>query len=269
MDRRVDLSFEFLNHTSLPERFAWLREFSFPTTLIRSQITEFPLEPAVTAVYQRIQDEASNRGLAPIRHWNFIPGILDDLGGGINRYHDFNRGRFLGMGRPGPGVPPAATGVGSRDHSCWIYTLMAEVRAQHLTNPRQIPAPSYSEQWGPLPPAFSRATLIPEHGVLLVSGTASVVGEESAHPESLDDQLEETFRNLEVLLEPDGASFRPIHICTYHPRAEDGNRIRTAVAARFPDCRTLRCETVSLCRPELLVEIELAAIQAPSTGLNV
>ena len=67
-----------------------------------------------------------------------------------------------------------------------------------VENPRQVSAYHYSRRFGAIPPCFARATLLTCGGepLLIVGGTASVVGEESRHIGDLHGQTQETFRNL-------------------------------------------------------------------------
>ena len=72
-----------------------------------------------------------------------------------------------------------------------------------VENPRQVAAYRYPRQYGPQPPSFARAMLPPAGSdmPLLLSGTASVVGHETLHADSLSAQLEDTFANFGSLLD--------------------------------------------------------------------
>lgn len=72
-----------------------------------------------------------------------------------------------------------------------------------MENPRQVAAYRYSEEFGPRPPSFARATVVPAAdaanagpALLLVGGTAAVVGERSVSDGGVEGQMEETLRNL-------------------------------------------------------------------------
>jgi enamine deaminase RidA (YjgF/YER057c/UK114 family) len=141
-----------------------------------------------------------------------------------------------------------------------------------VENPRQVPAYSYSTRYGPLPPCFARATVVPDPGSacdarLLVGGTASIVGEDSRHDSDAARQAIETFANLAHLLA--AATGRPAggvdeqgpldaftDVRVYVVRVEDAARVRELVRSRFsPDAR-VEFAQADLCRRELLVEIE-------------
>ena len=71
-----------------------------------------------------------------------------------------------------------------------------------MANPRQIAPYRYSKRFGPLPPCFARATVLPaEAGTarkILVGGTASIRGEESIYLDDIRLQTSETFHNLAI-----------------------------------------------------------------------
>lgn len=206
-----------------------------------------------------------------MRIWNFVPGILANAGDGLNRYMRFNVGRhrafqdWLGSESNFDDKLPAASAVGTDSGELVIHALVLPATGMAIHNPRQHAPHHYSKRFGPLPPCFARATLIDDGHVgrsLLVGGTASVRGEDSVHPGSLDLQLEETFHNLEAVA---GAAFEVtgpdalksyLELRVYHPRATDETAIGAAIRARFPALRRIEFVVADLCRPELLVEIE-------------
>jgi chorismate lyase/3-hydroxybenzoate synthase len=225
----------------------------------------------------------------PVRFWAFVPGIHDDLGAGLDRYMAFNAGRYGAFStRFGPETAsgrsvPTASAVGVAGDQFVLYGLAADEPGLPIENPRQVPAYRYSRRFGPMPPCFSRATLLarPTHEpVLIVGGTASITGEESQHVGDLHRQANETFRNLASVVAsaagakfPEGtpssalapllATFRDIRV--YHPRAEDGPAIAALVRANFSSSCRVEVLQASLCRPELLIEIE--GVAAPPRRL--
>jgi chorismate lyase / 3-hydroxybenzoate synthase len=87
-----------------------------------------------------------------------------------------------------------------------VYWLAARAPGIAVENPRQLSAYRYPRRYGPQPPSFARAMLPPGNGLpLLLSGTASVVGHETRHPDCVQAQLDETFANFDSLL---GAAHR-------------------------------------------------------------
>jgi chorismate lyase/3-hydroxybenzoate synthase len=226
----------------------------------------------------------------PVRFWAFVPGIHDDLGAGLDRYMAFNAGRYSAFsghfGRPttfGRSVPTASA-VGVQGDQFVLHCLAADEPGMPVENPRQVPAYHYSRRFGPMPPCFARATLLSgqsDEPLLIVGGTASITGEESRHIGHLQEQARETFRNLGSLVAsavggklPEDATaaelgpllsmFRELRI--YHTRAGDGPAIVALVQASFPSSCRVELLQASLCRPELLIEIEGLAMPRRRLG---
>lgn len=202
-----------------------------------------------------------------IRVWNFVPAINQALAPQFDRYMNFNAGRRAAFAdaRWADGSYPASTGVGHAGRDLVVHGLFAPWPCEPVENPRQVPAWRYSRRYGPASPSFARAARIDRGGrtMVIVAGTASIVGEDSAHASSLDGQLDETLRNLRALLTAalgDGQVDPLAHLSSlraYVPRSEDVG----VVAGRLAGDGALRaCEReivcAPLCRRELLVEIE-------------
>ncbi len=216
----------------------------------------------------------------PVRFWNHIPGIHHPMGDGMDRYMAFNAGRFAGfsrwLGSPStfPQSVATASGIGHFGADLIIHVLASRHAGVAVHNPRQTSPMAYSQRFGPRPPCFARATLLPETGLLLIGGTASIRGEESTHAGDLAGQLQETFANLDALIHHAGemaghptptagagagagAGLASIHdLRVYHPRREDAPLIRHALAQVIPAATSVQFVHADLCRRELLVEIE-------------
>lgn len=204
------------------------------------------------------------------RMWNFIPGIYDDIPGGMNRYELFNTGRFDGFCRwfgqteSFPTMLPAASAVG-HDHDTLVMAAIGTTSVgTRIENPRQTPAFKYSKEHGDQPPCFARAVLsdFGDGPRLVVSGTASILGEDSMHRESLELQTEETLRNLECLAKcaPRTQHFSLGHTESariYYPFESDQPWLQDTLKKRLPASAEIEFVPAWLCRPELLVEIEL------------
>ena len=201
-----------------------------------------------------------------LRVWNHLHAI-NDGDGDLERYRQFCIGRARGLGEMKHGQLPAGTAVGRRDRAgllqiCW---LAGRQLGRPVGNPRQIHAYQYPRQYGPTPPSFSRAMLLP-NDELIGSGTASIVGHESLHGGNLEAQIDETLTNLRELCR---AGDRMI---AHSPRADRSDAAvavkvylrsgdtAAAVAARIqtglPGTKSLLLLEADICRKELLVEIE-------------
>jgi len=215
----------------------------------------------------------------PVRFWNQIPRIRDEMGDGIDRYMVFNSGRLAAF-HDWFGAEAAiqceiatATGVGHNGRDLVIDALAADRPGLYVQNPRQQRPSCYSSRYGPIPPCFARATLARWGGDeprVLIGGTASVRGEESFHEGDLRAQTEETFRNLMSLIRAStavssgGASpsddvellaaFESARVYYVHDR--HGQEVRRLVQQHLPYLRDVEYFQADICRPELLIEIE-------------
>jgi chorismate lyase/3-hydroxybenzoate synthase len=209
----------------------------------------------------------------PIRFWNHIPDIQGQLPDGQTRYMAFNAGRFAACCAWFGGIElfdtrvATASGIGHAGSDLVIHCLASAMPGRAVNNPRQIAPYRYSRTYGLLPPCFARGTLLSgPPSVLLVGGTASIVGEESRHRGDLQRQTDETLINLAAVVaaalgQPDWddqaallARFRELRV--YHRQAADQELLRQRLTTAFTGVRHMEFVHADLCRGELLVEIE-------------
>lgn len=233
------------------------------------------LEDTACRAYQALFAALREAGHpALLRVWNFVPRINDEQAG-LERYRQFNIGRqraFLEAGHAAFEGAPAACALGSQGGPLSVRFLAARRPALALENPRQVPAWRYSAQFGPRSPTFSRAVLAADGAGrvdLLVSGTASIVGEESRHPGDVRAQLAETLANLRAVLDAarqrSSARFALEQLdCTVYLRqAAHLEPVRADLCAALGAGSRAAAAAVYLqadiCRRELLLEIEAQA----------
>ncbi|MFL6203035.1 MAG: hypothetical protein ACJ76J_28025 [Thermoanaerobaculia bacterium] len=227
------------------------------------------LHAATAGAYRQIEAELRGRGtIHPVRLWNHIPGIHEPMGEGLDRYMVFNAGRYEALAEWFGGKETfdtrvaSASGVGHRGQDLVIHCLASDRPGRAVDNPRQVAPYRYSRKYGPLPPCFARATVIQPDGLplVLVGGTASIVGEASVHPDDLPGQTEETLANLAVFV-PLGR-YRDVRV--YYPDPSRLGALRDLLADAFPGAERIEWVRADLCRAELLVEIEgVAALDPP------
>jgi chorismate lyase / 3-hydroxybenzoate synthase len=218
----------------------------------------------------------------PIRHlvrlWNYLPDIHRAYGPDLDRYMAFNSGRFeafrrwFGSRSQWMRRVPTASGVGHAGTDLVIDALAADTEGTPIQNPRQVPPCDYSRRYGPLPPCFARATLIPAGGgrrpLLLLGGTASVIGEESMHEGNLPAQFRETLANLSSLMGAAGlAAPRLADLRVYHPRRGDAADIKRWARDKFPAATCVEVVEAQLCRRELFIEIEGLVVDEGTTPI--
>jgi chorismate lyase/3-hydroxybenzoate synthase len=141
-----------------------------------------------------------------------------------------------------------------------VHVLASEVEGEPVENPRQIPAYQYSRRYGPRPPCFARATRLGSR--LLIGGTASILGERSTHDGDIERQTRETLQNIAALLgaareDAPAAPLDRLSSLRVHVRdAADAPAVRAILAKTLQPATDIELVQASLCRKELLVEIE-------------
>jgi chorismate lyase/3-hydroxybenzoate synthase len=199
-----------------------------------------------------------------LRIWNYFDSI--NLGAGDEeRYRIFCAGRTEGLQAAWRDRYPAATAIGRRDggHKLQVYWLAGRNPGIAIENPRQMAAYNYPRQYGPATPTFSRAMLVAS-GLLMISGTASIVGHASRHAGSAQDQLTEIFSNLDSLLLR-AHSYDPTlppkfgrgtMIKAYLRDRNDAGMVERELRARLPADTPFVILTGDVCRADLLLELD-------------
>jgi chorismate lyase / 3-hydroxybenzoate synthase len=230
------------------------------------------LEAAAGHAYAGLFDALHTTGFTQLlRVWNYLPRINEE-GNAMERYKRFNAGRqqaFLDAGERAFEGAPAACAIGSADGPLRVRFLAGRGVVRHVENPRQVSAYHYPQRYGPRAPTFSRAALA-EVGDgrlgLFISGTASIVGHESAHRGDVRAQVRETVANLQALLANASSkssarwSLRDLQGVVYVRHAQDHDAVVDELARAAPELGRDAGELVFLhadiCRRELDVEIE-------------
>jgi enamine deaminase RidA (YjgF/YER057c/UK114 family) len=218
-----------------------------------------------------------------LRTWLYLGDIVGPEGQ-TQRYKELNRARsdfyqnyrFLADHAPPAyrgDVFPASTGIGA-DHcdvlmSCVaMVTDRSDVVLTPLENPQQTSAFCYAAEYGPKSPKFARAIALRfgPCATIFVSGTASITGSESRHPEDVEAQTRQTLENIEALISEGnlrrhgmpglGATLGDLALArVYVKRREDYGTCRAVCRSMLGELPTIYA-VADVCRPELLVEIE-------------
>lgn len=242
------------------------------------------IQGAASAAFEMMVQILSEEGLSLnniVRQWNYIGNILS-LQNERQNYQIFNevRSEFYGRYRTVKGYP-AATGVGMKLGGvaldfCAVAPGMAG-SVKPVDNPNQINAYEYGQQVllgvpgidkiRKNPPQFERALLLPgkKYATLFVSGTASIIGQETIGKEDIEKQTHVTIGNIMKLTgheristiwdkhETCTGSFSLLRI--YIKRREDFNTVRSICREHFPGIPAVYI-MADICREELLTEIE-------------
>lgn len=201
-----------------------------------------------------------------LRTWNYFDDINDGAGDS-ERYRGFCSGRVAGLGDT-RGQHPAATVIGTRgaERILQVYWLAGREPGLPMENPRQVSAYRYPRQYGETAPTFSRAMLVTSK-LLLISGTASIVGHASQHREDARAQVREIFANLDSLLAraraqapdlPESLGSQTL-IKVYVRNREDLSSVEQALRERLPASQHVVVLHGDVCRAELLVELDCLA----------
>jgi len=247
-------------------------QFSFIDIQLDDPIDQDPA-PVVEQAYLALFSQAKKQGFSSaLRIWQFIPGI-NEGSGDHERYRRFcvGRAKALEVLQLPEDQMCAATAIGCYDETFRLVGLFGRIPGESIENPRQVSAWQYPREYGPVSPAFARATTVSLNGRdskgglgLMVSGTAAVVGHVSAHPNDVSLQTQETITNVEaVLSEVMSAGNHPQHQLgansyarAYVRHEKDADAVLEMIQSRWPHVQVMML-LGDICRSDLMVEIEL------------
>ena len=206
-----------------------------------------------------------------LRLWNYFDAITEGEGD-AERYRQFNVGREQGLDGLFNDGFPAATAIGTQSgrRIVQVYGLAARRRGIAIENPRQTSSWRYPREFGPVAPAFARAMCAPRD-LLLISGTAAVVGHTSKGQNDLAAQTDEMLENLRSVIAtaqrdapvPSNRqsadarnSDQGLLLKAYVRGPEDVDYVTCRLREALPDMAGLIVLGGLVCRRELVVEIE-------------
>lgn len=227
------------------------------------------LQSLTEKAYDEIFRLMANLGYRYIyRFWNYMADINRDSQG-LERYRQFNAGRKEAFNRHTHIVNeyyPAACALGLASGPLSVAFLLGrDLMPIAIENPRQVSAYEYPEQYGPRTPSFSRATLLKSdrQSTLFISGTASIVGHETQHPEDVVAQTEETLANLQTVIDQANQKIEQplftlsgMFLRVYVRHAHDLNAIQQTIQAYLKGPAHAIYILADICRHDLLLEIE-------------
>jgi enamine deaminase RidA (YjgF/YER057c/UK114 family) len=216
-----------------------------------------------------------------VRQWNYIGNILE-INNELQNYQVFNevRSEFYKQYRTIHGFP-SATGIGMKLGGvlidfCAVMTNEA-VLVKPIDNPSQVNAYEYGQQvlkgtteQGKSvkhPPQFERALLLSgkSNSTLFISGTASIIGQDTIGIDDVEEQTRVTFENISKLTDqnrigqlsgnPERIEERLILLRVYIRFQKDFGKVKRICQEYFPGAPSIFVES-DICRDNLLVEIE-------------
>ncbi len=216
-----------------------------------------------------------------VRQWNYIGKILE-VKNGLQNYQVFNevRSEYYGKYRTVAGYP-AATGVGMKFGGVFLdfcaVKADGKVKIEAINNPNQLNAYEYGQnvlkgssgKGKPIkhPPQFERAVLMANgsNRNLFISGTASIIGQETIGKGDIREQTIVTIENIkkltdierinQILGESDSSLGRYSLLRIYIKNQEDFETVKSICSEHFPMTPASYIES-DICRDDLLTEIE-------------
>lgn len=256
---------------------------------IEGNQAENNISESAKSAFRQLQNAFLQLGLGfnqIVRQWNYVEQIFGfqqfDLQLRQN-YQLFNevRGEYYSRFRTVPDFP-AATGIGTAFHGvtieCLVVTGDENLRIIPLSNPNQLNSYKYGQtvlKGEPLinktcnqPPLFERAKLMTngQSSRLFISGTASVVGQETVGLNDVVKQTWVTIDNIELLtskinLQSQYPELKVIpdkyaYVRVYVKNEEDIPNVKAICLDHFGEV-PMSFVTADICRADLLVEIEV------------
>jgi enamine deaminase RidA (YjgF/YER057c/UK114 family) len=219
-----------------------------------------------------------------VRQWNYIENIIhvvDDNDKPLQNYQIFNDLRSVYYGKSDfRNGYPSATGIGTECGGCIIEAIAFKEKKRNsikpVTNSFQVDAHSYSsnvligkaieEIKRVSTPKFERGKYLQfgEKGFLFISGTASIIGEQTVYAEDVSKQTLTTIKNIDHLVSSFNLDNNYISV-TSHPRLlnyrvylknkSDYSIVKSLCDKHYGTDMGLIVKA-DICRDNLLVEIE-------------
>jgi chorismate lyase/3-hydroxybenzoate synthase len=230
------------------------------------------LEWASATVYQRIFERMKAAGFPYLwRVWNYFPRMHEGANTRFDRYQQFNSGRQAAFGANGHAVTgnvPAASAIGLAQGALTVAFFAGRCPAVAIENPHQMSAYDYPVDYGLRRPIFSRAVWLDRGGspLLLISGTASIIGHASCHAQDVQAQCAQILAHIatlrdEAYRQQRHRDFPPFSLekgyyRVYLRRTQDYPLIRAMLEEHWGKTTRIVYLQGDLCRQDLLLEIE-------------
>lgn len=215
-----------------------------------------------------------------VRQWNYIPSILnvhDTEGKKLQNYQVFNeiRQKYYASVEFKDGYP-AATGIGTRNgnYDLDFFAIKTSPIFQKvgLSNPKQHNAYEYHQSFlvgdtisgqSKKTPLFERAKMLKyaNETIIFISGTASIIGQETIGIGDIKHQTEVTINNMQELIpnRKDVEAIPYTYLRAYIKEKGDFEAVRSICNDYFPNVPVSYLQA-DVCRDNLLVEIEGAVL---------
>jgi chorismate lyase / 3-hydroxybenzoate synthase len=233
-----------------------------------------PLQQASEQAYRKLFEVLDHAGYHHLwRAWNYMANI-NGVSEGLERYRQFNLGRqqgFMHSKRSVTGNVPAACAIGVSHGPLSVMFLAGHEPTEPFENPRQVAAYDYPAEYGPRSPTFSRASLatLRDQELLMLSGTASIVGHQTLHKDDVRQQTFETLSNIEAVIQVANLrrkatraySLDDFSLRIYVRHQHDFPLVHQLLSERLGAAHRPQYLQADICRADLAVEIEGLASQ--------
>ena len=226
-----------------------------------------------------------------VRQWNYVGNILESssIGGSLmQHYQIFNeiRNKYYTQYRKSQNFP-AATGIGMNSAQvsidCFAIREHADLQVIAISNPNQEESYQYGQEvlvGNPMvrkqAPQFERAILLKSATTarLIISGTASIVGQKTFGIGDVELQTKITISNIEVLASPANLKNhcpdlnvypeKYSYLRVYIKNRNDIDAVKRICNEHFGEA-PITFVQADICRGDLLVEIEAEKISVKDT----
>jgi enamine deaminase RidA (YjgF/YER057c/UK114 family) len=255
-----------------------------------SNVSDEILQQSINAFEQlrNILQEENMEFSDVVRQWNYIKDITGNIiqiHQSSQHYQVFNdiRSKYYQPSKFANGYP-AATGIGMEFGGVMIdafaFKTDQEKAIVPVKSPVQLDAHRYSAEvladnhlncdLCQTTPKFERAKMVNCFGnrLIFISGTAAIVGQESAASQSVETQTEMTIQNIQRLISSENLREQGIsadqeavitHLRVYVKLKGDIQKVKEVCQKYFSNI-PISYVVADVCRPELLVEIEGQAV---------
>lgn len=253
---------------------------------ISSFLEHLPLAEQIEYSFDTVRQILENENMSfadIVRQWNYVPNILNIQhfeGKNLQHYQLFNeiRQKYYASNDFMEGYP-AATGIGTRngnfDLDFFALKSSESIQKVGLSNPKQHDAYKYDQShligdasFGQIKktPLFERAKMLKtnEGTQVFISGTASIIGQETIGIGDIKCQTEVTINNIKELISTSNSiqTNQFTYLRAYIKEENHFHEVRSILETLFPDI-TISYLQADICRDNLLVEIEGAVLVHP------
>jgi len=250
---------------------------------ISSKKQHLQLVDQIEFAFETVHQILKNEGLDfadIVRQWNYVPNIINIQtidGKSLQNYQVFNeiRQKYYSTNVFIDGFP-AATGIGTRNGNFGLDFFAiksnSSIHKVGLSNPKQQDAYEYHQKFlvgdaskgqTKKTPLFERAKILDtKEGITaFISGTASIIGEETIGIGDIECQTEITINNIhELISKMDNYQKKQFtYLRAYIKNEHHFEIVKSICEANFPNV-SISYLQADICRENLLVEIEGAAL---------